>query len=742
MKQDDFQELLDKLTKIEASLSQDEKAHLLSDPYFQRFHQELAKVKANAEAILTRDRTLKIGIIGQVKAGKSSFLNALVFDGEDILPQAATPMTASLTKIVYGEPSQAEVFFYTPQDWENGIERLAEHYQRLFEEKWRGRQRRQLSSLMQSESVLQQAVTREMEQEFPNEAAAHQLVEMSRKCNITVEDLPVSKVVPLDDMQENLKAYVGAEGAYTPFVKYLVLQIDNPLLKGLEIVDTPGLGDPILSRSQKTNDFLIQCDLVFLLSVASQFLNRDDLSLLKNTLPAEAVQEAVLVGTKFDQALLEDPSRSRKSLREVVSATSKKIAQSARRTLERECALAPQNRVLAKVQRSLPPQFTSSLLYRAAQEIEQGRPLGEGETHILSQLERRFTGVESSNPKFLMGLANISRLKKREFDKVHAEKEELIATKSRTFAKEKRHVFLQQLDDMQLEAEKCLHTIQKEDMDMLQKKLVDSQNAMRSMHKQIRTAFEKCGLDTARQLIAIKNNINQLMEDFHDLSIKTDTREHHYTETHWFSKDEHWTEIEHVQYAEVSEAIRNINAFITRAETNISQNLQLAIDIDKIRDEIKHIVVQAFLKSNAEFDEDDIAGPVELVLSRVTMPEFQIVKRDAYTDMIANQFQSGVVEGQAIHNLALAQMQVLEKIAADISGRLEQQARDIQTMLTEQGLTFNDDVKAQIETRVHLLERHMQDRKQSALAFSDFLKRLEAYKVELRVVTEAGDEDA
>ncbi|HOD55266.1 MAG TPA: dynamin family protein, partial [Candidatus Cloacimonadota bacterium] len=42
-------------------------------------------------------RKLSIGIIGQVKAGKSSFLNSLVFEGKDILPKAAAPMTAALT---------------------------------------------------------------------------------------------------------------------------------------------------------------------------------------------------------------------------------------------------------------------------------------------------------------------------------------------------------------------------------------------------------------------------------------------------------------------------------------------------------------------------------------------------------------------------------------------------------------------------------------------------------------------
>lgn len=36
-------------------------------------------------------QTLNIAIMGQVKAGKSSFLNALLFDGKPVLPTAATP---------------------------------------------------------------------------------------------------------------------------------------------------------------------------------------------------------------------------------------------------------------------------------------------------------------------------------------------------------------------------------------------------------------------------------------------------------------------------------------------------------------------------------------------------------------------------------------------------------------------------------------------------------------------------
>ena len=65
------------------------------------------------------DRLLQVGVVGRVKAGKSSLLNALIFDGENILPKAATPMTAALTTLAYGETFGAQVQFYSDADLTN-----------------------------------------------------------------------------------------------------------------------------------------------------------------------------------------------------------------------------------------------------------------------------------------------------------------------------------------------------------------------------------------------------------------------------------------------------------------------------------------------------------------------------------------------------------------------------------------------------------------------------------------------
>ena len=81
---------------------------------------------------------LRVGIIGRVKAGKSSLLNALLFDGKDVLPKAATPMTASLTVLGYAAEPYAEVEFFEEKDIENMRQR-AQDYDLEFERRMKER---------------------------------------------------------------------------------------------------------------------------------------------------------------------------------------------------------------------------------------------------------------------------------------------------------------------------------------------------------------------------------------------------------------------------------------------------------------------------------------------------------------------------------------------------------------------------------------------------------------------------
>ena len=105
----------------------EEKRELFSDERLSEFSKEIITLKKKIEISKQDSRKLNIGVVGDVKAGKSSFLNACLFEGKDYLPKAATPMTAALTKISYSEEQKAIIHFYNQEDWEI-IKRESENY--------------------------------------------------------------------------------------------------------------------------------------------------------------------------------------------------------------------------------------------------------------------------------------------------------------------------------------------------------------------------------------------------------------------------------------------------------------------------------------------------------------------------------------------------------------------------------------------------------------------------------------
>ena len=104
-----FTEILNSFSDIAEPCATD----LLNEHGLTESGSDLAKT---VEYLKTEGRSLNIGIIGRVKAGKSSLLNSLFFGGRDVLPKAATPMTAALTVIAHGDNPRAEITYYSGND--------------------------------------------------------------------------------------------------------------------------------------------------------------------------------------------------------------------------------------------------------------------------------------------------------------------------------------------------------------------------------------------------------------------------------------------------------------------------------------------------------------------------------------------------------------------------------------------------------------------------------------------------
>jgi ribosome biogenesis GTPase A len=68
------------------------------------------------ESLLTGNQLIDIAVLGQFKAGKSSFLNSLA--GESILPVGVTPVTTTIIRLRYGKKARAVVRHFDGQEGE------------------------------------------------------------------------------------------------------------------------------------------------------------------------------------------------------------------------------------------------------------------------------------------------------------------------------------------------------------------------------------------------------------------------------------------------------------------------------------------------------------------------------------------------------------------------------------------------------------------------------------------------
>lgn len=268
-----------------------------------------AELQAEIDKISNTERLMKIGIVGRVKAGKSSLLNAIVFDGKNILPKAATPMTAALTELQYGQSYGAEIEFFTPQDVEN-IKKEAQQYDRELEsaikaeiENAKSRLQSKLLPEEEKESKARQKVEREMSKS-PLAASKDQYTRI-QSCGINTADLQAKEITfdSLEILQSQLEDYVGADGRYMPLTKSVKISLPLESLQNVEIIDTPGVNDPVVSREERTRKILKECDVIFIVSPAGQFMSSEDMELMDRITQKNGIRELFVVASKVDSEL-------------------------------------------------------------------------------------------------------------------------------------------------------------------------------------------------------------------------------------------------------------------------------------------------------------------------------------------------------------------------------------------------------------------------------------------------------
>jgi len=241
-------------------------------------HIEELEVIINSNALCIRlekikqymkNQTFSIGVTGVMNAGKSTMLNALMH--KELLGTSAIPETANLTIIKQGDP-KAEVVYWNKNEWQN----IAKQ--------------NQINTTSLSDDVGKY---------------------------IQVESY--KQIVPIDQ----LSLYTSANDNRKRYnlVKYITLYEQLGFLsKEIEIVDTPGIDDPVIQREEISRGYLAKCDLMMHLMNVSQSATQKDISFIIDAVLYQNITKLLIVITRADMV-------SSSELQEVVDYTKSSIVQ-------------------------------------------------------------------------------------------------------------------------------------------------------------------------------------------------------------------------------------------------------------------------------------------------------------------------------------------------------------------------------------------------------------------------------
>lgn len=379
--------------------------------------------KEGGEELLSKDNVLQIGIVGQVKAGKSSFLNSLFFDGENVLPKASTPMTAGLTILEYAEKNTFEVEYFNEKDWGIFVNQEEDY------------KKREKEVREQNPDAPESIIKKEIENRTSDKIrSAHEMVSMcSSKAKQKIGQKNDAKdFYDIDDLQNVLEQYVGANGEYTSVVKSLYIKMNDDRLKGLRIVDTPGVNDPVVSRENRTRTFLHSCHGVFLLSASTDFLGSGDVSFLNSRIGGSGIGTVVLLASKFDSVLQDigaDREMKNEERGDLVDTAEMQTKKFKRRL--RELSDTIDEKLRGRIKLDTTTGIGYSIAHKPAERWD------NVEKQVVQQMKRyypNYFATDADAKESFEGLANISEIKEKYLEGVFMEnKDAIISEKVKEF---------------------------------------------------------------------------------------------------------------------------------------------------------------------------------------------------------------------------------------------------------------------------------------------------------------------
>lgn len=656
---------------------------------------DLRRIKANfqhrVDDFYRDERKLNLAVIGRVKAGKSTFLNALLFDGEDVLPSAFTPKTATLTKIEYAEQSAIEVEYYSTEEWQ------------------------MLMDLAQSKVVSEEG------------QAAKELADAVANSGVdtgvyTAREKDREEVSSEEELIGTLNKFVGEDGKLTPLVKSVILYLNRQELQGVSIVDTPGLNDPVQSRTQRTREFLEVCDTIFFLSPASHFLNKGDVELLKTQLPQKGVARIQLLCSRFDEGLA-DAIFDVQSISEAITDTKKRLKKHAQKifsldqvnngtAIEKELQAACLN-----------PVFLSSVFHNMAKHSRAED--NELERHALGEINEH----NDVGDDIIVELGDISAIEQF-LSEVIEEKDEILAIKAEKLLPSAEKEFKAFVDNERMVNLNHLNKLVSKDKEELEKQRKEIQSQIHNIQAKLEEHFGELLAKTDNVKIEIRQALRQGSLEYGHLADKVGTKtiREAYTvsDSKWYnpfswgsSHTEYNTYQVQYNYVDTSDALENIRHFAYDSAGCIEKGFSEAVEKKQLKTKLLNVVVENFDAGSADYDPGYFRILAQETLNRIELPTINISVDEALANINAS-FSGKISDDEKRNALKNQLAQAISGLFDSISDQLEEKAAAFKTAIVELKENFSKELLKNIDDDFNRVLQACEDKENS-------IKKLQEY---------------
>ena len=609
-------------------------------------------------------QTLNIAIMGQVKAGKSSFLNALLFDGKPVLPTAATPKTANLTRISYGEIPALEIEYYSKEEWSE-IEKLAQEKD-------------------ESEAV----------------KVAKELVEMVSTAQINVQEVLEQQTKRIessfiDDLVNNLNQYTGNNGQYTALVKMTRLYLPNDELKGFDIIDTPGMNDPVISRTQKTKEEMARCDVVFFLSRASQFLDQSDIHLLTDQLPQGGVERLYLIAGQYDSAILDD-GFNRGSLSECETNLQNRLN---KRAVKELGDLADKKRKaghehLADLLENLVNPIVSSTFAHGFSTWDVSKwdaTMLHVHTELKEMAENDWDEYQFTQQDW-QRIANFEALKEK-YQAARIQKNQILESKKQSLLPKAQEKLDETLSDLRETVESRIIRLNTQDISQLTV-------SEKQLEQRIRGISSKLEQHIGTELTAIQKAINDISRDLQkSIQQYTQLTTHTGSETHeeayevstskWYnpfswgsSETRYRTYTTNYEYLSASDAVEQIAQYARNCTVDIQYHFNDLVRPNQLKLNLRRALVNELNTAQADFDATQFKNVLDAVIRQLNLPELNLEIGDP-SRKISQNFSGQIKSSNDMQKLKQALNQSLQEVFKLLNDQFKASAKQIEFNLTD-----------------------------------------------------------